>query len=109
MHLATFIKPTLTMALSGLDDDTIELAHTAVHHLGKFKIVEDITIAQPPITHMVVAGGRTLKVLGAMATGCWLLNAEWLAASLAARRWLPEDPYELTSKFPAAQVRKGGV
>ena len=46
------------------------------------------------ITHLVVAQERrTLKVLLAIAAGAFLLQPEWLAASLQAGAWLPEEPF----------------
>ena len=37
---------------------------------------------------------RTLKLLFAIARGCWVLNPGWLLGSLARRRWLPEELFE---------------
>ena len=46
------------------------------------------------ITHLVVGQQRrTLKVLLAIAAGAFLLQPEWLAASLQAGAWLPEQPF----------------
>ena len=44
------------------------------------------------------------QVLGAIASGAWLLDPDWIVASLAAGRWLNENPYELAAKYPNVQV-----
>eukprot|EP00947_MAST-08B_sp_MAST-8B-sp1_P004737 g4737.t1 len=46
-------------------------------------------------THVVMTSmKRTEKYLGACAAGLWVLRAAYLADSLAAGRFLPEEPYE---------------
>ena len=82
--LKTYVHPTLSLCISGLLDDGVELVENAVIHLGKFIICDDVIdtdgkLLPVPVSHMVVGQpkngtGRTLKVLAGVATGCWLLR-----------------------------------
>lgn len=42
-----------------------------------------------------VAGSRTIKYFEALLVGAWVLSPEWVLASYAAGRWLPEIDFEL--------------
>ncbi|XP_041865400.1 microcephalin isoform X2 [Melanotaenia boesemani] len=47
---------------------------------------------------------RTLNILLGIARGCWILSFEWILWCLEQRQWIPEEPYELSEQFPAAQI-----
>uniref|UniRef100_A0A3Q4BAK1 BRCT domain-containing protein n=1 Tax=Mola mola TaxID=94237 RepID=A0A3Q4BAK1_MOLML len=70
--------------------------------LGGFSIVDQVCEST---TH-VVSGGhrRTLNILLGIARGCWILSFEWILWCLEQRQWIPEEPYELSDQFPAAQI-----
>ncbi|MED6275290.1 hypothetical protein CHARACLAT_025093 [Characodon lateralis] len=72
-----------------------------VKALGGFSIVDRVCEST---TH-VVSGGhrRTLNILLGIARGCWILSFEWILWCLEQRQWIPEEPYELSDQFPAAQ------
>uniref|UniRef100_A0AAQ4Q1U3 BRCT domain-containing protein n=1 Tax=Gasterosteus aculeatus aculeatus TaxID=481459 RepID=A0AAQ4Q1U3_GASAC len=56
-------------------------------------------------THVVSWGHRrTLNILLGIARGCWILSFEWILWCLEQRQWIPEEPYELSDQFPAAQI-----
>ncbi|MEQ2242669.1 BRCA1 associated RING domain 1 [Ilyodon furcidens] len=73
-----------------------------VKALGGFSIVDRVCEST---TH-VVSGGhrRTLNILLGIARGCWILSFEWILWCLEQRQWIPEEPYELSDQFPAAQI-----
>ena len=58
---------------------------------------------------------RTLKVLLAIAAGAFLLQPEWLAASLQAGAWLPEQPFwakvlhRRCPPFPVVELQAAGL
>ncbi|XP_029305546.1 microcephalin isoform X2 [Cottoperca gobio] len=84
---------------------TTEKQHTLVQvvtTLGGFSIVDQVCEST---TH-VVSGGhrRTLNILLGIARGCWILSYEWILWCLEQRQWIPEEPYELSDHFPAAQI-----
>lgn len=56
-------------------------------------------------TH-VLAGEplRTLNVLLGIARGCWVLSYEWVLWSLELGHWISEEPFELSTYFPAAPI-----
>lgn len=78
-----------------------EVVRSAVQHLGRFVIQEDLS---ERVSHVVSSEKRTLKVLEALARGCWLLSMDWVVQSFAAGHWLPESAFEQSSYFPGAKV-----
>lgn len=103
-----------------------------VKALGGFTVVDRVCEST---THVVSGGHRrTINVLLAIARGCWILSFEWVRSvvywcqqviriwlkadlmfvflfpvkimwCLEQGQWIPEEPYELSDQFPAAQVR----
>ena len=70
--------------------------------LGECEIQGEVGV---DTTHIVSGGKRrTLNVLKAILSGCWLLSVEWVLKSLEKGFWLSEEPYELAEDFPAAKV-----
>ncbi|XP_062422751.1 microcephalin isoform X2 [Pungitius pungitius] len=82
-----------------------EKQHTLVQvvtTLGGFSIVDRVCEST---THVVSCGHRrTLNILLGIARGCWILSFEWILWCLEQRQWIPEEPYELSDQFPAAQI-----
>ena len=76
-----------------------------VDQLGEYEVQREVDI---DTTHVVSAKKRrTVNVLKAILSGCWLLSVEWVLKSLEKGTWLNEEPFELVEDFPAAKVRLG--
>ncbi|XP_059928606.1 microcephalin [Gadus macrocephalus] len=95
-------KATRTLVTTSMSTDTQKTVTEVVKLLGGFSVVD---LVCETTTH-VVSGGqrRTMNVLLGIARGCWILSFEWMLRSLEQRRWLPEEPYELSERFPAAPI-----
>ena len=87
----------------------LRLAQKAAKQLRGLRLVPP-GAEEGQITHLVVGQQRrTLKVLLAIAAGAFLLQPEWLAASLQAGAWLPEQPFwakVLKGLFPLPQLSR---
>ena len=78
-----------------------------MEQLGDYKVQREV---DTDTTHVVSAGKRrTVNVLKAILSGCWLLSVEWVLKSLEKGTWLNEEPFELAEDFPAAKVRTKNV
>ncbi|NXW21566.1 MCPH1 protein, partial [Circaetus pectoralis] len=73
-----------------------------VNKLGDFLFSDDVC----ETTSHVVTGSprRTLNVMLGIARGCWIVSYEWVLWSLELGHWISEEPYELSSIFPAAPI-----
>ncbi|NWW88136.1 MCPH1 protein, partial [Rhynochetos jubatus] len=73
-----------------------------VNKLGDFLFSDDVC----ETTSHVVTGSprRTLNVMLGIARGCWIVSYEWVLWSLELGHWISEEPYELSSSFPAAPI-----
>uniref|UniRef100_A0A8C4Z6Y2 Microcephalin 1 n=1 Tax=Gadus morhua TaxID=8049 RepID=A0A8C4Z6Y2_GADMO len=100
--LSATLPATRTLVTTSMSTDTQKTVTEVVKLLGRFSVVD---LVCETTTH-VVSGGqrRTLNVLLGIARGCWVLSFEWMLRSLEQRRWLPEEPYELSESFPAAPI-----
>ncbi|KAM7408833.1 hypothetical protein PAMA_002518 [Pampus argenteus] len=90
-----------TLVMTSMPTEKQNTVIQVVETLGGFSIVDRVCEST---TH-VVSGGqrRTLNVLLGIARGCWILSFEWILWCLEQRQWIPEEPYELSDQFPAAQ------
>lgn len=81
-----------------------EAIYGIVKALGKFRVEKEVSEGT---TH-VISGEklRTLNMLLAMAQGCWILSINWVYRSLESGRWVEEEPFELTSYFPAVRMSR---
>ncbi|KAK7930781.1 hypothetical protein WMY93_007176 [Mugilogobius chulae] len=95
-------KAERTLVMTSMPTDKQSTVVQVVKALGGFTLVDEVCAST---TH-VVSGGhrRTLNILLGIARGCWILSFEWILWSLEKRQWIPEEPYELSDQFPAAQV-----
>ncbi|XP_070697156.1 microcephalin [Pempheris klunzingeri] len=105
LSLKEMVNKTKTMRTLVMTSMPSEKQHTVgqvVKALGGFSIVDRVCEST---TH-VVSGGqrRTLNILLGIARGCWILSFEWILWCLEQRQWIPEEPYELSDQFPAAQI-----
>ena len=80
--------------VGGSDEDTTRI-QAAADRLGGATLVEGQHF-DLRCTHVVaVTLKRTEKTLSAISAGKWLLNVDWLHASLAEGAWQPEVNYEI--------------
>uniref|UniRef100_A0A3Q3DI73 Microcephalin 1 n=1 Tax=Hippocampus comes TaxID=109280 RepID=A0A3Q3DI73_HIPCM len=91
-----------TLVMTSMPTQKQNTVVQVVKALGGFSIVDRVCEST---TH-VVSGEhrRTLNVLLGIARGCWILSFEWIVWCLEQRQWVPEEPYELSEQFPAAQI-----
>ncbi|XP_074035088.1 microcephalin [Leptinotarsa decemlineata] len=81
--------------------DEIGVFSQIVKKLGGFIIEDEVT---KKTTHLVAGEAkRTINMLRAITTGCWIVNQKWLFQSLEAGKWLPEEDFELNDFSPAVQ------
>ncbi|KAF0027419.1 hypothetical protein F2P81_020160 [Scophthalmus maximus] len=95
-------KAMRTLVMTSMPSEKQNTVVQVVKTLGGFLIVDRVCEST---TH-VVSGGRrrTLNILLGIARGCWILSFEWILWCLEQRHWIPEEPYELSDEFPAAQI-----
>uniref|UniRef100_A0A3Q4MNS8 Microcephalin 1 n=1 Tax=Neolamprologus brichardi TaxID=32507 RepID=A0A3Q4MNS8_NEOBR len=97
-----FFQALRTLVMTSMPTEKQNTVVQVVKALGGFLIVDRVCEST---TH-VVSGEhrRTLNILLGIARGCWILSFEWILWSLEQRQWIPEEPYELSDQFPAAQI-----
>ncbi|XP_074502526.1 microcephalin isoform X3 [Sebastes fasciatus] len=95
-------KAMRTLVMTSLPTEKQHTLVQVVTTLGGFSIVDRVCEST---TH-VVSGShrRTLNILLGIARGCWILSFEWILWCLEQRQWIPEEPYELSDQFRAAQI-----
>ncbi|XP_063730461.1 microcephalin isoform X2 [Eleginops maclovinus] len=95
-------KAMRTLVMTSMPTEKQQTLDQVVRTLGGFLIVDRVCEST---TH-VVSGShrRTLNILLGIARGCWILSFEWILWCLEQRQWIPEEPYELSEQFPAAQI-----
>ncbi|KAM9018663.1 microcephalin isoform 3-T3 [Ara ararauna] len=93
-------KPTRTLVMTSMSSEKQNTVIQVVNKLGGFLFSDDVC----ETTSHVVTGSprRTLNVLLGIAHGCWIVSYEWVLWSLELGHWISEEPYELSSSFPAA-------
>ncbi|XP_025952807.1 microcephalin isoform X2 [Dromaius novaehollandiae] len=95
-------KPTRTLVMTSMSSEKQNTIIQVVNKLGDFLFSDDVC----ETTSHVVAGSprRTLNVMLGIARGCWIVSYEWVLWSLELGHWISEEPYELSSNFPAAPI-----
>ncbi|NXD71025.1 MCPH1 protein, partial [Eolophus roseicapillus] len=95
-------KPTRTLVMTSMSSEKQNTVIQVVNKLGAFLFSDDVC----ETTSHVVTGSprRTLNVMLGIARGCWIVSYEWVLWSLELGHWISEEPYELSSSFPAAPV-----
>ncbi|XP_032409726.1 microcephalin [Xiphophorus hellerii] len=95
-------KAPRTLVMTSMPTEKQQTVLQVVKALGGFSIIDRVCEST---TH-VVSGEhrRTLNILLGIARGCWILSFEWILWCLEQRQWIPEEPYELSDQFPAAQI-----
>ncbi|KAF1598810.1 Microcephalin, partial [Eudyptes moseleyi] len=95
-------KPTRTLVMTSMSSEKQNIVIQVVNKLGDFLFSDDVC----ETTSHVVTGSprRTLNVMLGIARGCWIVSYEWVLWSLELGHWISEEPYELSSNFPAAPI-----
>ncbi|KAF1443145.1 Microcephalin, partial [Spheniscus demersus] len=95
-------KPTRTLVMTSMSSEKQNVVIQVVNKLGDFLFSDDVC----ETTSHVVTGSprRTLNVMLGIARGCWIVSYEWVLWSLELGHWISEEPYELSSNFPAAPI-----
>ncbi|XP_009863381.1 PREDICTED: microcephalin, partial [Apaloderma vittatum] len=93
-------KPTRTLVMTSMSSEKQNTVIHVVNKLGDFLFSDEVC----ETTSHVVTGSprRTLNVMLGIARGCWIVSYEWVLWSLELGHWISEEPYELSSSFPAA-------
>ncbi|NWZ83903.1 MCPH1 protein, partial [Poecile atricapillus] len=95
-------KPTRTLVMTSMSSEKQDTVIQIVNKLGDFLFSNEVC----ETTSHVIAGSprRTLNVMLGIARGCWIVSYEWVLWSLELGHWISEEPYELSSSFPAAPI-----
>ncbi|NXL87953.1 MCPH1 protein, partial [Alectura lathami] len=95
-------KTTRTLVMTSMSSEEQNTVIQVVNKIGGFLFSNDVC----ETTSHVVTGSprRTLNVMLGIARGCWIVSYEWVLSSLEFGHWISEEPYELSSTFPAAPV-----
>ncbi|KAM6433609.1 microcephalin [Rhynochetos jubatus] len=95
-------KTTRTLVMTSMSPEKQNIVIEVVNKLGDFLFSDDVC----ETTSHVVTGSprRTLNVMLGIARGCWIVSYEWVLWSLELGHWISEEPYELSSSFPAAPI-----
>ncbi|NXU18555.1 MCPH1 protein, partial [Pardalotus punctatus] len=95
-------KPTRTLVMTSMSSEKQITVIQVVNKLGDFLFSNDVC---ETTSHVVVGSPRrTLNVMLGIARGCWIVSYEWVLWSLELGHWISEEPYELSSSFPAAPI-----
>ncbi|XP_066035901.1 microcephalin isoform X2 [Chamaea fasciata] len=95
-------KPTRTLVMTSMSSEKQNIVIQVMKKLGEFLLSNEVC----ETTSHVVTGSprRTLNVMLGIARGCWIVSYEWVLWSLELGHWISEEPYELSSSFPAAPI-----
>ncbi|XP_069091912.1 microcephalin isoform X2 [Pleurodeles waltl] len=95
-------KPKRSLVMTSMPTEKQQTVIQVVDTFGGFFFSDNVC---ETTTH-VVAGNprRTMNIMLGIARGCWIVSFEWVLWSLENGRWIPEEPYELSSHFPAAPI-----
>ncbi|NXO09352.1 MCPH1 protein, partial [Oriolus oriolus] len=95
-------KATRTLVTTSMSSEQQNTVIQVVDKLGGFLFSNEVC----ETTSHVVTGSpcHTLNVMLGIARGCWIVSYEWVLWSLELGHWISEEPYELSSSFPAAPI-----
>ncbi|RZF40853.1 hypothetical protein LSTR_LSTR003363 [Laodelphax striatellus] len=88
---------------TGMHSNEIQFVTKAVEELGGFQLENKVSANT---THVIAyhKNHRTVNLLKGIARGCWIVHYQWVVNSLAAKKWLLEEPYEFTHFSPAVKM-----
>ncbi|NXC03418.1 MCPH1 protein, partial [Orthonyx spaldingii] len=95
-------KPTRTLVTTSMSSEKQHIVIQVINKLGDFLFSNEVC----ETTSHIVTGSphRTLKVMLGIARGCWIVSYEWVLWFTELGHWISEEPYELSSSFPAAPI-----
>ncbi|XP_078504059.1 microcephalin isoform X2 [Lissotriton helveticus] len=95
-------KPKRSLVMTSMPSEKQQTVIQVVDTFGGFFFSDNVC---ETTTHVVVGNPRrTMNIMLGIARGCWIVSFEWVLWSLEHGRWIPEEPYELFSHFPAAPI-----
>ncbi|KAH8275121.1 hypothetical protein KR026_000131 [Drosophila bipectinata] len=91
-----------TLVHTNMHQEQIQVIHKALRKLRGMRL--DPTVTQRT-THLVsLEPRRTLNLLRGLMRGVWIVNYQWVLASMRAGKWVNEEPYELTRFSRAIEI-----
>ncbi|XP_012638668.1 microcephalin [Microcebus murinus] len=95
-------KPTRTLVMTSMSSEKQNVVIQVVNKFEGFSLAPEVC---ETTTHVLCGEPiRTLNVLLGITRGCWVLSYEWVLWSLESGHWISEEPFELSTYFPAAPV-----
>ncbi|XP_012501323.1 PREDICTED: microcephalin [Propithecus coquereli] len=95
-------KPTRTLVMTSMPSEKQNVVIQVMNKFEGFSLAREVC---ETTTHVLCGEPvRTLNVLLGIARGCWVLSYEWVLWSLESGHWISEEPFELSTYFPAAPV-----
>ncbi|XP_045391599.1 microcephalin isoform X1 [Lemur catta] len=95
-------KPTRTLVMTSMPSEKQNVVIQVLNKFQGFSLAREVC---ETTTHVLCGEPiRTLNVLLGIARGCWVLSYEWVLWSLESGHWISEEPFELSTYFPAAAV-----
>uniref|UniRef100_A0A182ISB6 Microcephalin n=1 Tax=Anopheles atroparvus TaxID=41427 RepID=A0A182ISB6_ANOAO len=92
------------LATTNLHTEQTAFVNEAIEKLDGFIIEPDVT---DNTTHLVtLEPRRTINLLRALVRGLWIVRYDWIVESFRARRWLPEEQFEVRNFSPAVQINR---
>ncbi|KAH8252753.1 hypothetical protein KR032_001653 [Drosophila birchii] len=96
-----------TLVHTNMHQEQIVVIRKAMRKLRGMRL--DPTVTQRT-THLVsLEPRRTLNLLRGLMRGVWIVNYQWVLASIRAGKWVNEEPYELTRFSRAIEVSVAGL
>ncbi|KAK2713491.1 microcephalin-like [Artemia franciscana] len=84
---------TPSIVCTSLHHEQIELVHSVVAKLKKFRIIKK---PDSTTTHIVCGSPRrTLNLLHGLVRGCWIVSFSWVLESIEKERWTDEESFEM--------------
>ncbi|KFB51646.1 AGAP007413-PA-like protein [Anopheles sinensis] len=92
------------LATTNLHTEQAAFVKEAIEKLDGFVIEQDVT---DNTTHLVsLEPRRTINLLRALVRGLWIVRYDWIVESFRARRWLPEEQFEVRDFSMAVQINR---
>ncbi|XP_058178773.1 mediator of DNA damage checkpoint protein 1 [Anopheles ziemanni] len=92
------------LATTNLHTEQTAFVKEAIEKLDGFIIEQDVS---DNTTHLVsLEPRRTINLLRALVRGLWIVRYDWIVESFRARRWLPEEQFEVRDFSMAVQINR---
>ena len=98
-------------AVSGVDGGTLKGLSARIESLANSTVASGRSNAPVAdgVTHLVSGGQLTVKLLSALAKGCWLVPFKYVDDSVDAGRWLNENDYGFQHSAPPLRGKRIAV